>query len=279
MALGGLGRRRHGGRAVAIVLALASAMVAPAGAVAVGDPTQAPAGARVATTTIDCGGATVVLSARLEGWDSSAPAGPPSTLTLTWPGRETFLVDSIDLGGRIELDRCRDVDGDGRPELVYTIHTGGNHCCTLLAILRPQAPAAELLFANLLDAGKARLTQLDDGPALEFLASDYRLAYMGVPFSETSPFPRVFAYRDGRYVDATREYPALLRASRDEALKRVATCGGYAFCEKGVGLRIVAIDLLLGAEPSGIARLPVSRPIRQWLVGMRASVAEALAYD
>ena len=139
------------------------------------------------------------------------------------------------------------------------------------------------LRVDLLDAWSFVPTQLDASPALEFVAADLRLTGLGgLPDAETSPFPRIFAFDGDRYVDVTRTYPALLRADRKKALRALAACADrqsaadVAACRKAVGLRIVALDVLLGTGASAISKLPLDAPTRQWLLGKRPEVAKAL---
>ena len=279
-------RLRSGAVAVAFVLTLGVLAPAVAGADPSSTPSAAPPVAAVETTTQTCAGYTITAVARPDALSADRPAAPPPSLTVTAP--DGSIV--VRWQGRLEHDEsahsldCRDVDADGRPELLYSEDSGGMHCCSTFVLLRLETPATELLRVNLLDAWSFVPSQLDASPALELVAADLRLEYMGdLPYIVTSPFPRIFAFDGERYVDATRSYPASLRADRKKALHALAACavdspdGDAVDCQKAVGLRIVALDILLGTGATGISKLPLDAATRQWLQAIRAEVARALA--
>jgi hypothetical protein len=280
-------RVRRGAVLVAAVVSLA--LLAPV--VAAADPSPAPSAvaptaAVVETTAETCGGYTVTVVSRPDAAVADRPADPPPTLTVTapdgtvvarWQGDVTKGEKAADLS-------CADVDADGRPELLYSAYSGGEHCCYTFVLVRMATPAPELLHVDLLDAWSFVPTQVDASAALEFVAADLRLTGLGdLPDAATSPFPRIFAFDGEKYVDATRTYAALLRADRKKAVRALAACVGrtpaadVAVCRKAVGLRIVALDLLLGAGASAIARLPADAATRTWLLAERDAVADILA--
>jgi len=280
-------RARHGlvlGAGVALLVTLAPT-------VAAADPMPARSAATlqiavVETTTETCDGYSVTVVSRLDAPTADGPADPPPSLTMTAPdGTVVVRWQGTAARGEKATDlSCADVDGDARPELLYSEYSGGAHCCYTFVLVRLGRPAPELLRVDLRDAWSFVPTQLDASPALEFVAADLRLDGMGgLPSTVTSPFPRIFAFDDERYVDATRSFPALLRADRKKALRALATCASdtaaaeVADCRKAVGLRIVALDLLLGTGASGISKLPLDQAARQWLLAMRPAVAKALA--
>ena len=272
------------GAAVALVATLAPAVSAA-------DPppapsTSAPRAAEVQTTPTTCGGYVVTVVSRLDAPDPDGPADPPPSMTVAAPdGTVVARWAGSAAGGERATDlSCADVDGDGTPELLYSEYSGGAHCCYTFVLVRMATPAPELLRVDLLDAWSFVPTQLDASPALEFVAADLRLDGMGgLPSAVTSPFPRIFAFDGERYLDATPSYPALLRSDRKQALRALATCAAASTgaelrdCQRAVGLRIVALDILLGAEASGISKLPVDSATRHWLLAMRPRVAQVLA--
>jgi hypothetical protein len=279
-------------RRTTVLAACVALLAALAPTVAASDPSPtpstsaSPAAAEVQTTTATCGGYAVTVVSRMDTPSPGSPADPPPSLTVTAPDGTVVVrwQGDASLGEKAADLSCADVDGDGRPELLYSEYCGGAHCCYTFVLVRTATPAVELLRVDLRDAWSFDPTQLDASPALELVAADLRLEGMGeLPTAVTSPFPRIFAFDGERYVDATGAYPALLRADRKKALRDLATCATdtvateVADCRKAVGLRIVALDVLLEAGASGISKLPVDAATRAWLVSMRPQVVAALA--
>jgi hypothetical protein len=280
-------RLRRAAMLVAAVVSLA--VLAPV--VAAADPSPAPSAvvppvAVVETTTRACGGYTVTVVSRPDAAVASRPADPAPSLTVTAPDGTVVVrwTGAVASGERATDLSCADVDGDGRQELLYSEYSGGAHCCYTFVLARMTTPADELLRVDLLDAWSFVPTQLDASPALELVAADLRLTALGdLPDAATSPFPRIFAFDGEHYVDATRSYPALLRADRKKALRALTACADRptaadaTTCRRAVGLRIVALDLLLGTGASAISKLPVDAPTRAWLLAQRDAVAAAIS--
>jgi hypothetical protein len=270
------------------VAALSVAVLAPVVAAADTAPTPSsavPPAAVYETTTQTCGDFGVTVVNRPDAAVADRPADPPPALTVTAPDGSVVVRWQGDVakGERAASLSCADVDADGRPELLYSTYSGGAHCCYTFALVRMATPTTELLRVDLLDAWSFVPTQLDASPALEFVAADLRLTGLGgLADAVTSPFPRIFAVAGDRYVDATRTYPALLRADRKKALRALTACADrpaadVSACRKGVGLRIVALDILLGTGAAAIAKLPVDAATRAWLASRRADVEAVLA--
>lgn len=99
-----------------------------------------------------------------------------------------------------------DVTGDGQPNLVVRLHSGGAHCCDTFLII---AVGARFRLINRLDTRDYGIVfrDLDDAPGFEIETLDATFAYWKAPFAG-SPAPRVvLAYRDGKY----RPAPDLMR--------------------------------------------------------------------
>ncbi len=130
------------------------------------------------------------------------------------------------------LVRMIDLNRDGWPEVVLREFTGGTHCCNrhiVLSLDRERGLVRTLLEwdgkAATLD--NAEFAFLDDGEWAQIVTHDGRFAgFEGQPFGQ-SPFPRkVFAYRDGAYRPATREYPEWVRRFRDGVLPAIQGLAG-----------------------------------------------------
>jgi hypothetical protein len=288
---------------VLVVIGLLAALAAPVGAApadgaaAAAEPSATPVrvdesappsaslAPKVATNETTCDGYTVRVVTRPDAYDDPPPVpDPPASLTvLAEDGTAVHTWTAPDIWSFARVAFCEDILGDGTKQLAYTVFTGGAHCCYTLAVLRLGNPVAELLRADLLDSGGATPQQLNGKGPLELVAADYRLEYLGdVPFADTSTFPRIWTFRDGRYVEATREFPAYLRADQKASLKVLAKVRTQAWCRsdpnclRAWGLHFVAVSLLLGQPTSVISRLPVDLALRRWMLRYRPIVARIL---
>src|SRR5207249_9863392 len=97
-----------------------------------------------------------------------------------------------------------------------------------------------------------------------------------VSFVCTSPFPRVLDYRGGHFVEATKDYPDLLRSDR-QAAREEAGKADSKDCLKGLGLRVLADSLLLDDWTSVRGRLGLPAQIVAWLDKNEAKVRSAMA--
>ncbi|MGD9694341.1 MAG: hypothetical protein AB7V42_01625 [Thermoleophilia bacterium] len=112
--------------------------------------------------------------------------------------------------------RVRDLDGQGAPEVLVRLYSGGAHCCTRSAIatLSPQSGTWSLQTHDWGDAAWV-LRDLDRDGAPELVSWDARWAYWGGVYA-TSPRPiQIWSVRDGALVDVTRAHRAAVL--RDQA--------------------------------------------------------------
>src|SRR5436190_4683039 len=72
--------------------------------------------------------------------------------------------------------RARDLDGDGEPEVVVDLYTGGAHCCFYSRIYRYAQPSYVALRHDWGDLGY-RLRDLDHDGVPELVSADDRFAY------------------------------------------------------------------------------------------------------
>ena len=107
--------------------------------------------------------------------------------------------------------RVKDLDGDGEPEVLVDVFTGGAHCCFATQILRFDNTSYRTRSHNWGDPGY-RLADPDGDGRPEFRTADPRFAYAFASFADTA-FPiRVLAWSNGQFIDVTRERAALIRA-------------------------------------------------------------------
>ena len=194
--------------------------------------------------------------------------GAPATLTAI-SGRDIAL----DLEGRDEIEQliaswCADVDSDGRIELGTERFSGGAHCCWSMRVDTLEGPT--LLDRDLGNYGGLEPDDVDNGGALELSGRSDVLAYFGdVPYAASPSLPLVLALRDGRYVEATDDFPRHVRKSLKEAEAdlREALANGDELAIKGTALGVYGHHVLLRDEESALDDLAGAVPddVAQWL--------------
>ncbi len=147
------------------------------------------------------------------------------TLTIARAG-ETLLEEKIaracaNCFALVARDRplaVRDLDGDGEPEALLDLYTGGAHCCFYSRIYRydPAANGYDPSVHWWRNVGY-RLADLDGDGRPELRSWDDRFAYVFSCYACSWFPPQIWRYRDGRLVDVTRSYPALVRADAQRA--------------------------------------------------------------
>jgi hypothetical protein len=107
-------------------------------------------------------------------------------------------------GGPLNVD---DVDGDGVPDVLVRLFTGGAHCCSVWKAFLADGSTAGYDFRDI----SARLRDLDGDGVPEFQTADAGFAYAFASFA-SSGFPiKVLRLRDGAFRDVTRRFPKLVR--------------------------------------------------------------------
>jgi subtilisin-like proprotein convertase family protein len=109
--------------------------------------------------------------------------------------------------------KLRDLDG-GEPEVLVDLYSGGAHCCLFTLILRWDA-AARRYRSTLGYWGNygSRLSDLDGDGKPEFSAFDERFVYEFTAYVFSSAPIRIWSYEEGKLVDVTRRFPALIQKS------------------------------------------------------------------
>jgi hypothetical protein len=115
---------------------------------------------------------------------------------------------------------ARDLDGDGEPEVIASLYTGGAHCCVISTLYGFDATtgAYSSQRRNWADAG-FRLRDVGGDGVLEFVSADARFAYRFTSYAESFLPVQIFRYRGGRLVDDTRKFRKLLRRDAKRALR------------------------------------------------------------
>jgi hypothetical protein len=111
--------------------------------------------------------------------------------------------------------RVLDLDGDGEPEVVADMYTGGAHCCVVAEILRWTGTKYASTTRNFADFGYTLQAPAGPGAPATFVTGDARFAYAFASFAD-SRFPvRLLTYVRGTWRDVSRDHPETLRADAD----------------------------------------------------------------
>ena len=103
-----------------------------------------------------------------------------------------------------------DLDGDGEPEVLVDLFTGGAHCCFFTVIFRWDGHGYRSSVAFWGDPGYSR-RDLDGDGRPELLTADDRFAYAFTAFAFSVLPVRVERYDHGQITDVTSHYPWLVR--------------------------------------------------------------------
>jgi hypothetical protein len=153
-------------------------------------------------------------------------------------------------GGSAKSLQVADLDGDGEPEVLLDIFTGGAHCCLDTWIYRLAGTSYIGTPAQWGDVGYA-LKDLNRDGIPELKSADDRFAYAFTSFAESWFPPMVWQFRAGKLTDVTRNYPALIRADVKQTLQLYHSKHRRTLDLRGVIAAYVADQYLLGHGSAG----------------------------
>jgi hypothetical protein len=153
-------------------------------------------------------------------------------------------------GGTAKSLQVADLDGDGEPEVLLDIFTGGAHCCLDTWIYRLTGTSYTGTPARWGDVGYS-LKDLNRDGIPELKSADDRFAYAFTSFAESWFPPRVWQFRAGKLTDVTRNYPALIRADVKQTLRLYHSKHRRTLDLRGVIAAYVADQYLLGHGSAG----------------------------
>ncbi|WP_309571362.1 hypothetical protein [Deinococcus sp.] len=160
----------------------------------------------VRTTTRACGAYTLKL-------EENGFGDPLDRVSVIRGGTVYATVEDT----MVSVDWCRDVTGDGVPEVLLAGFSGGAHCCFTHTLHSLTTPPRRLLTAFSAHTPSLEVRQLDGVGAYELIGSDWRFAYAyGMSFAESAPLPVVYSYvpvtgGKSMYVENTRAFPGFMQ--------------------------------------------------------------------
>jgi hypothetical protein len=99
-----------------------------------------------------------------------------------------------------------DLDGDGEPEVIVNLYTGGAHCCELAAVLRWTGNAYNVITHDFGDPGYRLVPGATSGDPAQFVSGDDRFAYEFAAFAYSALPIQIYRLDDGRFSDQTLSY-------------------------------------------------------------------------
>jgi len=112
----------------------------------------------------------------------------------------------------------QDLDGDGEPEVIVDLYTGGAHCCYVSRFYRWDGTGYVSADRNFGDPGY-RIADLDGDGVQELIGADYRFGYAFTAFAFSLMPIRIYDLKAGRWELVTTRFPDQVRADANKAWK------------------------------------------------------------
>jgi hypothetical protein len=127
---------------------------------------------------------------------------------LCWPGPAVTRRSSV---------QAVDLEGNGDPDVVLDLYSGGAHCCTVVQIFSfDPATATYVKTERVFGDPDAKVVDLSHDGHLEFLTADDSFAYRFTDFAASGLPIEIFTFANRQFTDVTRSYPTLI--AKDAAL-------------------------------------------------------------
>ena len=141
----------------------------------------------------------------------------------------------------------RDLDNDGSPELVLRLFSGGAHCCTVMFVYDFAGARVDKTVFNVGDPVPTLLVR--NGHVI-FRSADDAFAYAFTDYADSGLPIEIWQYTHGRFVDVTRDYPAMVRADAASWWRYYLKAAGTRSDVRGILAAWAADQALLGHATS-----------------------------
>jgi hypothetical protein len=105
---------------------------------------------------------------------------------------------------------AEDLDGDGEPEVILDLYTGGAHCCYVSRFYRWTGTTYVPVDRNFGDPGY-RIADLDGDGVKELMTADYRFGYVFTAFAFSLMPVRIYDLQGGSWKLVTTRFPDRIR--------------------------------------------------------------------
>ena len=112
----------------------------------------------------------------------------------------------------------RDLDSDGREEVIVRNYSGGAHCCTNTTIYNWTETGFAATETGFIDGLGARLADVNDDGQTEVVIPHQGFLYRFGSYAESYPPDMIFTYQAGELTEVTREFSDHIR-QQAEAIK------------------------------------------------------------
>jgi hypothetical protein len=181
-------------------------------------------------------------------------------LTVTRAG-VTVLDGPVTIDGKKTMDvptnlRVVDLVGDGEPEILLDLYTGGAHCCTVSLVERFDSVAAtyQQTVHDWGDPGY-RLRNLDGSGTPEFVTGDDRFAYAFACYACSALPIQIWRFEPSGFQNVTRQFPSLVRKDATAVWNDYRRAHRRGQDVRGILSAWAADRALLGKAAGAFARL------------------------
>lgn len=184
--------------------------------------------------------------------------------------------------GTCLLRRVEDFDGDSHPEALLELNGGGAHGNFVYYLVGFHPEFRVLVRASAGRGSLVAVEDLDHDGRKEIVLTDECVAnYDDLPCADSPFVPIVLACRDGRYVDATRDYSRLVLEEIADARKSLISrmsMGDETSARDSQAIRWLACAAAVGREDEAYAEImKIAVPdLRSWLTKKREGIVSAV---
>lgn len=141
---------------------------------------------------------------------SEAVAEDNFSYTLSYGDREQLSVtDTLFMNGNVSF---ADLDSDGTSEVVVQTYSGGAHCCTTYKVYTWDGNDFVMAQLGPGDGSGGEFKDINNDGITEFLTFDQSFLYTFSSYAGSFPPSIILSFRDGQFVEVTRQYPERLRS-------------------------------------------------------------------